>query len=73
MMMSKNGPYKCPDNIRLGQFQERLCLQLTHLPLEKMVAISADDIFKCIFVNEKVQILITISLEFVPNGLIDNI
>ena len=39
---------------------------LTHLPLDKMAAILADDIFKCIFLNEKVQILIDISLKFVP-------
>ena len=32
----------------------------------------ADDIFKCISVNEKVCILIKISLNFVPKGLIDN-
>ena len=32
----------------------------------------ADDIFKCIFVNEKFCILIEISLKFVPKGLIDN-
>ena len=33
----------------------------------------ADDIFKCIFVNENVWILIIISLKFVPKGLINNI
>ena len=32
----------------------------------------ADDIFRCIFVNEKVKILSKISLKFVPKGLIDN-
>ena len=32
----------------------------------------ADDIFRCIFVNEKFCILIKISLKFVPTGLIDN-
>ena len=32
----------------------------------------ADDVFKCIFVNEKICILIEISLKFVPKGLIDN-
>ena len=32
-----------------------------------------DNIFKCIFLNEKVQISITISPKFVPNGLINNI
>ena len=32
----------------------------------------ADDIFKCIFVNENACILIEISLNFVPKGSIDN-
>ena len=32
-----------------------------------------DNIFKCIFVNENVSILIKISLKFVPKGPIDNI
>ena len=31
-----------------------------------------DDIFRCIFVNEKFCILIKISLKFVPKGPIDN-
>ena len=38
-----------------------------------MAAIEADDIFNCIFLNEKVRILIKISLKFVPKGLINNI
>ena len=33
----------------------------------------ADDVFKCIFLNENVWILINISLKFVPKGLINNI
>ena len=33
----------------------------------------ADDILKCIFLNENVWIPIEISLKFVPKGLIDNI
>ena len=33
----------------------------------------ADDIFKRIFVNENIWILIKISLKFVPNGPINNI
>ena len=32
----------------------------------------ADDIFKCIFLNENVWILVTISLKCVPKGPIDN-
>ena len=37
-----------------------------------MAAISADDIFKCIFFNENTTILIQISLKSVPKGPIDN-
>ena len=33
----------------------------------------ADNIFKCIFLNENVSILIKISLKFVPKGPINNI
>ena len=33
----------------------------------------ADDIFKCIFLNENVWFLKKISLNFVPKGLINNI
>ena len=44
---------------------------LTHLPRDKMAAILADNIFKCIFLNEKFCILIKISLKFVPKGPID--
>ena len=47
--------------------------QLTHLPLDKKATIWADDIFNCIFLNEKVQILIKSSLKFVCKGVIDNI
>ena len=38
-----------------------------------MAADLADDIFKCIFLNENVWILIKISLKFVPKGPIINI
>ena len=37
-----------------------------------MGAIMADDIFKCIFVNEKFYILIKISLKFVPKAPIND-
>ena len=37
-----------------------------------MAAISADDIFKCIFMDEKCCISIQISMKFVPKGPIDN-
>ena len=45
----------------------------THLPLNKMAAILADDILKYISLNEKVWISIKISLEFVPKVPINNI
>ena len=32
-----------------------------------------DDIFKCIFLNENIEILIMISLKFVPKSPINNI
>ena len=32
----------------------------------------ADDIFRCIFMNVRVDMLIKISLEFVPKGSVDN-
>ena len=44
---------------------------LTHLFLDKMAAILADDIFKCIFLNENDRIQIQISLIFVPRCPID--
>ena len=40
-------------------------------PLEKMAAILADDIFKCIFLNENDRIPIQISLKFVSRSPID--
>ena len=45
---------------------------LTYPPLDKMAAILADDIFKCIFVNDNDRIPIQISLKFVPMSPIDN-
>ena len=47
-------------------------IDLTHLPQDKMAAMLADDIFKCIFLNENVSISIQISLKFAPKGSIDN-
>ena len=46
---------------------------LTHPPLEKNGHRFADDIFKCIFMTEKLCILIRISVKFVSKCLIDNI
>ena len=37
-----------------------------------MAAILADDIFKCIFLNENEKILLQMSLKFVPDAPIDN-
>ena len=47
---------------------------LRHWVWDKMAAVfSADEIFKCIFLNEKIRIFINISLKFVPKGQIKNI
>ena len=41
-------------------------------PLDKMAVMLADDIFKCIFLNENDRIPILISLKTVPKSPIDN-
>ena len=43
-------------------------MALTHLPLDKMAAILADDNFKCIYMNENDKILIRISLKIVARS-----
>ena len=45
---------------------------LTHLPLDEMATILADENLKCIFLNETDKIPIWISLKFVPRSPIDN-
>ena len=45
---------------------------LTHCGWDKMATTLADDIFKCIFLNENVGISIRISLKFVPDVPIYN-
>ena len=76
--------YYCPQNTEYalqnpcppGTFSNRsqLALEgrqlflLTHLPLDKMATIVADNIFKCIFLNENDRIPIQIWLKFVPRS-----
>ena len=45
---------------------------LTHLPLNTMAALLADDNLKCIFLNENDKNPIQMSLKFVPGSPIDN-
>ena len=47
-------------------------VELTHLPLDKMAAILADDNFECNLLNENDRMPIQISLKFVPRSPIDN-
>ena len=47
-------------------------LLLTHLPLDRVAAILADDILKRLLVNENIRISIQISLKSVPKCSIDN-
>ena len=56
-----------------GSFDIFNRVRLTHWGRDKMATIFTDDIFKCIFLNEKVWIPIKISLKFVPEGSINNI
>ena len=51
---------------------ECIPLKLTHLPPGQNGQHFADNIFRCIFVNEKFCNLFRISLKFVPQGPIDN-
>ena len=61
------------ESSQAGGHQVRFSVEgLTHLPLDKMAAILADDISKRILFNEKLRILVGISLKFVPKGPIDN-
>ena len=46
--------------------------QLTHWGRDKMAAIFQTRFFKCVFMNEKRWISISISLKFVPKGPINN-
>ena len=45
---------------------------LTHLPLDKMAGILADNNVKLIFLNENAGILIQFSMKLVPRNPIDN-
>ena len=50
---------------------EKLDCVLTHLPLDKMGVILADDTYKCIFLTEKDRIQIQMSLKFVARIPVD--
>ena len=58
-------------NIWLLHEDDPGCL-LTHLLLDKMVAILVDGIFKCIFLDGNGWIPIQISLKFVPKRSVNN-
>ena len=48
------------------------CPQLVNSSLSGQHGRHFADVFKCIFLNKKLCILVQISLKFVPKGLIDN-
>ena len=69
----KSNPLKGADHNKycmhtsLGYILESSKLnKLTHLPLDKIAPILADDIFKWIFLDENHKISIEVSLKFVP-------
>ena len=55
-----------------GPCKHKLCQSLTHLPLDKMAANLADDVFECVFLYKMTKIPIQISVKFVPRSPIDN-
>ena len=59
-------------SVCVDAFYFHIYVFFTHLLLDKMAAVLADDIFKCILENEKLCILIKISLKFVPKDSFDN-
>ena len=61
------------DHVSMYRGRAWATMVLTHLPLNKMAALLADDIFKCIFLNENEEIPIKISLAFFLKGMINNI
>ena len=84
----KNSDFARPDGRRMGAFMWVLSLCFAFIAALSRAITSvlintlgprrngrhfADDIFKCIFVNENVWIPIKISLNFVPKGAINNI
>ena len=63
----------CADNLGVVTVSNwQADAQLTHLPLAKMTAILADDIFKCFFSSENGRIPMQISLKFVSGSPIVN-
>ena len=53
-----------PAQLQLWQYSVIKFMFLTHLPLDRMAAISQTMFFRCIFVNEKIHILIQITSLF---------
>ena len=53
-------------------YEEEPTSNINLSPLDKMATILADDIFKCIFLNETDKIPIQISLKFAPRSPIVN-
>ena len=60
------------ENMICGPFFSYLDICVNTLRLRQNAHHFADDIFRCIFVNEMFCILINISLKFVSNGPINN-
>ena len=61
-----------PLDVRKYQLNKMHCV-VKHIEAETTGRHFADDIFKCIFLNENVWIPIKISMKFVPGGRINNI
>ena len=60
------------DELNLDHLRPAVLGELTHFPPGQNGRHFADDIFRCISVNEKFCIFINISLKFIPKGAIYN-
>ena len=60
-----------PYNVTSSLAHNMIIMPLNTSRLEQNGRRFADDIFKCIFLNENISILIKISLKFVPKGPIN--
>ena len=67
-----NFTYRVRGPWQIISFAMQIQQELTHRSTNELAAILADDICKCIFLNEKCCILIPTSLKFVPKGSINN-
>ena len=73
LFINHNCINRSPQNIKYKDIYDHNQFGLKHIEAEKNGRHFADDVFKCIFLNENIWILLKISLKFVLKGPINNI